>query len=97
MESVALIIGIGTGFVSLTTAAIGVAAFLRASGRKEYASQRDMEHLKNNQKQLSMNVEQLWRQDEERFDRIDRQLDRLEMCLTGKVGRDPGAHQLGKQ
>lgn len=96
MESVALIIGITTGFVSLGTAAIGIGAFLRASGRKEYASQRDMEHLKNNQKQLAANVEQLWRQGDERFDSVERKLDRMEIWITGNVERHTSGHQVGK-
>jgi hypothetical protein len=97
MESIALIIGIGTGIVSLATAGFGVLAFMRASARKEYASERDIGHLKRNQEQMTQNMGELWRQQDERFDSIDRQLDRLETHILGKAGdRPPRGHQLGK-
>lgn len=97
MENLSVLIGIATGFISLGTAVIGIGAFLRASARKEYASQRDIGHLKNNQQQLTENVKELWRQGDERFDSIDRQLDRLEMHLTGSVTSRPvSGHQIGK-
>ncbi len=36
-------------------------AWSRAKTRKEYAAERDFNHLKNNYKQLAQNVEELWR------------------------------------
>ncbi|HEY9762801.1 MAG TPA: hypothetical protein V6D07_09755 [Trichocoleus sp.] len=97
MESVALIVGISTGFVSLCTAGLGVAAYLRASARKEYASQRDMNHLKNNQIQLTTNIEQLWRQNDERFDAVERKLERIDLFLTGPSHAERrGGHEVGK-
>lgn len=97
MDKLGLWIGIITGSISIATAIVGLAAFQRASARKEYASERDFNHLKVNQKQLAENVAQLWRQNDERFDDLDRQLDRLEFHITGRVAEHAhSGHQLGK-
>ncbi len=80
--AIALYVGIATGVVSLATAFIGIAAYLRAGARKEYASERDIGHVKNHLAQLSLNIEQLWRLQDEKWDAVARQLDKIENRIS---------------
>jgi hypothetical protein len=61
MESIALVVGLIVSLLSLFTGVGGAIAWFQAKTRKEYAAERDFNHLKNNQAQLALNVEQLWR------------------------------------
>jgi hypothetical protein len=88
MDSLAVIIGIGTGVLSVFTFIGGVLAYYRSSARKEYASERDMGHLKRHYEQLVINVEQVWRRVDERHDNLERELirisEKLEQILNKK-------------
>ncbi len=53
MNNLALWIGIIGGAIGICTALAGISASWAASVQKKYASQRDFEHLKNNQRQIS--------------------------------------------
>ena len=66
IESAAAIIGILT-FIG------GVVAWYRSAVQKEYASQRDWEHIKNNQRELVQNLNFLFKELDSRLDRIDNQ------------------------
>jgi hypothetical protein len=68
LDSVSLTIGALVSVLSAVSLIGGMVAYYRASVRKEYASERDMNHLKNNQIQLSGNIEQLWRLMDNKFD-----------------------------
>lgn len=96
MERVALIIGVVVSIISILTFFGGVFAYIRSSGRKAYAAERDFIHLKNSIAQLSKNVEELWRQNDSRLDHVDQRLLELSFKLDGRVpsGPRPG-HQLG--
>lgn len=61
MEQIAVIVGLVVSLLSLFTGVAGAIAWYQGKVRKEYASERDFGHLKNNYAQLSQNVEQLWR------------------------------------
>lgn len=63
IETIAALIGIFT-FVG------GLIAWYRGAVQKEYASQRDWEHVKNNQKQLIENLNFIFKEIEEKFDRL---------------------------
>lgn len=66
IETVAALIGIIT-FVG------GLIAWYRGAVQKEYASQRDWEHVKNNQKQLVENLNFIFKEIERNFDEIKEQ------------------------
>lgn len=68
LDSFSVTIGAIVSLLSICTFVGGLLAYYRATVRKEYASERDMNHLKNNQLQLSQNTEQLWRLMDEKFD-----------------------------
>ena len=61
MNAVAVILGILVSGLSLVTGLIGAIAWYSSKVKKEYAAQRDFNHLKNNYQQLAINVENLWR------------------------------------
>jgi hypothetical protein len=67
MENIAVVVGLVVSLLSLFTGIAGAIAWYQGKVRKEYASERDFNHLKNNQKQLAVNVEQLWRLMDEQF------------------------------
>lgn len=71
MESVALIIGIGTGILSVLTFLGGTYAYIKASANKKYASEREIGHLKKSLEQLSTNFMFLDQEFDRRFDAID--------------------------
>lgn len=98
MQQVTAILGITISIISLVTFIGGVLAYQRASARKEYASERDFNHLKNSMAQTTKNIEELWRQGDTRFDHIDLRLTEITMLLGQHrpSGPRPG-HQIGKE
>lgn len=60
------------------------------AAKKEYAAQRDFEHLKNNLKQLAEGLSNGFDGLEERFDQVDKELLRIEAYLINynKPNRD---------
>ena len=90
LEAVAASIGIFT-FVG------GLIAWYRGAVQKEYASQRDWEHIKNNQKQLIENLNFIFKEIDEsfdkiideqdiRFDRVDSQLIEIKSMFYASLG-----------
>ena len=77
----ATVLGILVSGTSLITGLVGYQAWQRSKTRKEYAAERDFSHLKRNYEALTLNVEGLWRQTEESYRDIQRQLDRIELKL----------------
>jgi hypothetical protein len=51
------------------------------NAKKDYAQQRDFEHLRNNQKQIGDGLAHGFKDMEERFDIVDRELLRIEAYL----------------
>ncbi|NEQ47014.1 MAG: hypothetical protein F6K00_27120 [Leptolyngbya sp. SIOISBB] len=78
----ATILGILVSGTSLLTGFVGYLAWQRSKTRKEYAAERDFNHLKRNYESLTVNVEGLWRQTEEFHRDAQRQLDRIELRLS---------------
>lgn len=85
----ATILGILVSGTSLLTGFVGYLAWQRSKTRKEYAAERDFNHLKRNYESLTINVEGLWRQMEEFHRDAQRQLDRIEVKLSD--GHSTGA------
>lgn len=79
----ATILGILVSATSLITGIIGYLAWDRSRTRKEYAAERDFNHLKRHYENLVLNTENLWRQMEEFHHEAQRQLDRIETKLDG--------------
>lgn len=75
LETAAALIGILT-FVG------GLIAWYKGTVQKEYASQRDWEHVKNNQKQLVENLNFIFKEIDEKLDKIieehDKRFDRID-------------------
>lgn len=78
LETAAALIGILT-FIG------GLIAWYRGAVQKEYASQRDWEHVKNNQKQLVENLNFIFKEVDEKFDKIieyqDNRFDKIDSQL----------------
>lgn len=90
LETIAALIGI----VTLIGGAI---AWDRGAIQKEYASQRDWEHIKNNQKQLVENLNFIFKEIEQnfekvideqdsRFDKVDCQLIEIKSMFYASLG-----------
>ena len=77
MSAVAMVMGLLVSGLSLLTGIAGAVAWIQSKTRKEYAAERDFNHLKNSYKALTMNTEQLWRQQEEWHDTVLRRLDAM--------------------
>lgn len=86
---------IGVG-IALTSFIGGIFAWYSAAVRKEYASQRDWEHVKNNQRQFQENVNFLFKEmgqdlenmrseHDRRFDKIDTQGIKLESMFYASL------------
>ena len=61
LEHIAILFGVLVSACSLITGVIGAFAWYSSKVKKEYAAERDFKHLKNDYKQLAINIEQLWR------------------------------------
>lgn len=76
VETVAALIGIIT-FIG------GLIAWYRGAVQKEYASQRDWEHVKNNQKQLTNNLDFIFKEIDQKLDKIiddhDKRFDKIDV------------------
>jgi hypothetical protein len=97
MTSYAVALGIATSALSILTFCGGLVAYFKASARKEYASERDINHLKNSVDQLSRNVETLWQQSDRRFDFVDLKLTELAIRNSNQKTRaEKEGHRLGK-
>ena len=79
------ILGLLVSGLSLLTGVVGAIAWIQAKTKKQYAAERDFNHLKKNYEQLSGNVEQLWRQMDENYSNTIRQLDRIEGFLRANT------------
>jgi hypothetical protein len=75
MESIALILGIGTGVLSVLTFFAGTYAYIKSSATKKYASEREIGQVKETLTTLSGNVVFLTHE-------IDRRIDSLEFKLA---------------
>lgn len=99
MDNLTAILGLIISLISIITFIGGVLAYQRSSARKEYAAERDFNHLKNSLSQMSKNVEELWRQGDTRFDHVDQRLTEITMKIDGggsgwvrpphRIGKDP--------
>lgn len=94
LDSISLTVGVIVALLSAVSLIGGMVAYHRASVRKEYASERDMNHLKNNQLQLSTNIEQLWRLMDSKFDDLLIEIKMLR-ASQNKHFREPDKSQSG--
>ena len=62
------------------------------AAKKEYAAQRDFEHLKNNLKNITDGVGREFKDVNERFDDVERYLSRIEAYLIRVTGIPPIHH-----
>lgn len=98
MNEITVILGIATGVLSVLTFLGGSYAYIKASSRKEYASERDINHLKNNLAQLSRNIEELWRQNDRRFDFFDLKLTEMSIKMgIAQTSKNTSPDELGKK
>jgi phosphoribosylaminoimidazole-succinocarboxamide synthase len=98
MSEITAILGIVIGLLSVATFIGGTLAYVKSSSRKEYASERDIGHLKNSLNQMSQNVEQLWRQTDSRFDHLDLTLLEIKMEIGADINKKiQAAHDIGKK
>jgi len=63
-----------TAIIGITTFIGGSIAWYKGAIEKQYAAQRDFNHLRRNQEQLIQNLDTLFKESDRRFDTIERQL-----------------------
>lgn len=80
LEYAASIIGILT-FIG------GIVAWYRSTIEKQYASQRDWNHLKNNQQQLIQNLDFFLKEQDRRFDHLDQQITEIKGMIYSLLRR----------
>lgn len=98
MSEITVILGIATGVLSVLTFMGGSYAYIKASSRKEYASERDIGHLKNDLKQLTRNIEELWRQNDRRFDFFDLKLTEMSIKMgIAQTVKNTSPDEFGKK
>ncbi|NEP19609.1 MAG: hypothetical protein F6J97_22415 [Leptolyngbya sp. SIO4C1] len=73
--------------VGLVTSVGGGIAWWRAIVRKQYAAERDFGHLKRNYQQLAQNVNAMYKESDQRFDRLDLELVELKGLLAALLAR----------
>jgi len=64
LGTISTLVATTLGLISLVG---GILAYVQAATRKQYAAERDMNHFKNNQQQLSRNIEYYREQTDERL------------------------------
>ena len=78
IEMLAAIIG---GVIGVSGALAAVYTRWKASIEKGYAAQRDFQHLKRNQEQMSQGIAEINKDADARFDRLDLSVNRIESML----------------
>lgn len=63
--------------IGVSTFLAGILAWYAGAIEKKYAAQRDFQHLKKNQEQIVSLTEQLFKEQDRRFDEIQRENDEL--------------------
>lgn len=67
LQHIAILFGALVSLCSLITGVVGAFAWYSSKVKKEYAAERDFNHLKKSYDQLAVNVEQLWRLMDDNF------------------------------
>ncbi|NEP17819.1 MAG: hypothetical protein F6J97_13090 [Leptolyngbya sp. SIO4C1] len=65
----------------------GAITWWRAAVRKQYAAERDFNHLKRNYEQMSANIAALVKDSDGRFDHIDLELVEIKAILSAHLGQ----------
>ncbi|MGD1904433.1 MAG: hypothetical protein ACFB0C_00395 [Leptolyngbyaceae cyanobacterium] len=81
IDHVEAVLGLVVLVIGVLTSIAGGLAWYRSKIAQDVERKRDFNHLKNNYKQLSANVDDLWTQNEARYDHLFRQIDRIEIKL----------------
>lgn len=80
-DNAELVIALIGCFIGIGGAAAAVFARWRASIEKGYAAQRDFQHLRRNQEQISQGIAQIDKDLDARLDRLDLGINRIESML----------------
>ena len=92
MTNIAVLLGVLVSACSLITGVVGAIAWHSSKVKKEYAAQRDFNHLKNNYRQLAENIEQLWRLMDNQFREQEERLSNGQNQILrelAKLSREP--------
>lgn len=81
MESVALLLGIGTGVLSVFTFLGGVYAYVKSSERKKFASEREIGYLQKAIEKLSANTIFLTQEMDRRGNSVDIKLSEIKTSI----------------
>lgn len=73
--------------IGIVTFIGGIVAWYRGAIQKEYASQRDWQHIKTNQKELVQNLNFLFNELDGRLDRMDNQIVELKGMMYALLRR----------
>ncbi|WGV23704.1 hypothetical protein [Halotia branconii] len=88
-------ITIGTFLLALGGNCVWALLFFANSIKRKYAAERDFGHIKNNLKDLTNNLEFLFKELDRRLDSQDRDLSELKSYLIGKAIRRDREHEEG--
>lgn len=85
------LIALGSLILATATTVIGGILWYANAEKKKYAAERDFNHIKNNLKQMSEGITHEFKDLNERFDDIDKELLRIEAYLIrGREERASG-------
>lgn len=68
----------------------GAVAWYRGAVEKRYAAQRDFAHLRENQKQISSSVNDLFKEQDRRFDTLEKDISELKMLMHNSFMHQTG-------
>jgi len=77
-----------TSAISIVTFLGGCLAYYRSSVEKNFADTRDFNHVKNNQQQLSQNLQEISTEMDSRFDDLKLQIADLKGLLYAALGNN---------
>jgi len=78
-------LGLAGGIIGILTFAGGTLAWYSGAIEKRYAAQRDFQHLRKNQEQIASTINSLFKEQDRRFDEIERETLELKALLNNLV------------
>lgn len=88
MMTIPMILGIVTSCLSIITFTAGVAAWVRASDRKRYASEQEIGNVVRTLNQLSDQILYLTRENERRHNTLENQIHGLTSFIQSEANRN---------
>jgi hypothetical protein len=86
IELIAITVGCLTGLAGFLG---GVYFYWQAKVKKSYAAERDFNHLRRNQENMVVNLNEILKEQDRRFDQLDLSINRVESMLHSLLRNPP--------